>query len=215
MERILKHIAHEQYINDLALYTVAVNLVRSLPDARDGLKPSSRRILYALENDEKAYNNHKVKSASATGTLMKLYHPHGDSIYGTFKTLINWFEVKMPMVTGQGNFGTISGDEQAAARYTELCLNDFGLECVIGALHNSKEVVDWNPNFDNQTVEPQYLPVKVPLLLINGILGGIGTGIKADLPSHCMNEVIDATLRLIDNPNADVVLLRHCECRHQ
>ena len=211
MERILKHIAHEQYINDLALYTVAVNLVRSLPDARDGLKPSSRRILYALENDEKAYNKHKVKSASATGTLMKLYHPHGDSIYGTFKTLINWFEVKMPMVTGQGNFGTISGDEQAAARYTELCLNDFGLECVIGALHNSKEVVDWNPNFDNQTVEPQYLPVKVPLLLINGILGGIGTGIKADLPSHCMNEVIDATLRLIDDPNADVVLIPdHC-----
>lgn len=211
MERILKHIAHEQYINDLALYTVAVNLVRSLPDARDGLKPSSRRILYALENDEKAYNNHKVKSASATGTLMKLYHPHGDSIYGTFKTLINWFEVKMPMVTGQGNFGTISGDEQAAARYTELCLNDFGLECVIGALHNSKEVVDWNPNFDNQTVEPQYLPVKIPLLLINGILGGIGTGIKADLPSHNMNEVIDATLRLIDNPNSEVVLIPdHC-----
>ena len=211
MERILKHLAHQQYIDDLALYTVAVNLVRSLPDARDGLKPSSRRILYALENDEKAYNNHMVKSASATGTLMKQYHPHGDSIYGTFKTLINSFEVKMPMVKGQGNFGTISGDEQAAARYTECCLNDFGLECVIGALHNSKEVVDWNPNYSNTTYEPQYLPVKVPLLLINGILGGIGTGIKADLPSHNMNEVIDATLRLIDNPNAEVVLVPdHC-----
>lgn len=211
MERILKHIAHEQYINDLALYTVAVNLVRSLPDARDGLKPSSRRILYALDHDEKAYNNHMVKSASATGTLMKHYHPHGDSIYNTFKTLINWFEVKMPLVKGQGNFGTISGDEQAAARYTECSLNDFGLECVIGALHNSAEVVDWNPTYNNLTVEPQYLPVKVPLLLINGILGGIGTGIKADLPSHNMNEVIDATLRLMDDPFADAILVPdHC-----
>ena len=211
-ERILNHIAHQQYIEDLAIYTTATNLVRALPDVRDGLKPSSRRILYALDADERAISKgSKVKSASVAGTLMKKYHPHGDGIYNTFKTMINWFEAKMPMITGQGSFGTISGEGPAASRYTECYLNQFGLDCVIGALHNSKEVVDWNPTYTNTDYEPQYLPVKVPLLLINGILGGIGTGIKADLPPHNINEVIDATLKLIDNPNAQVVLIPdHC-----
>lgn len=210
-EKILKHIAHTQYIQDLALYTVATNLVRALPDVRDGLKPVARRILYALMHDEKAVSNgSKVKSAAVSGTVMKKYHPHGDT-YPTFHTMVNWFEVKQPMITGQGSWGTIAGEPAAASRYTECYLSPFGLECVLGALTTNDEVVDWNPTYDNNHYEPQYLPVKVPLLLINGILGGIGTGVKADLPPHNMGEVIDATLKLIDNPNAPVVLIPdHC-----
>ena len=210
-EKILKRIAHEQYITDLALYTVATNLVRALPDVRDGLKPVARRILYAMMADEKAISpSSKVKSAAVEGTVMKKYHPHSGT-YPTFKTLINPFEIKMPLMAGQGSFGTISGEPASAQRYTECYLSPFGLECVCGALYNNSEVVDWNPTYDNKYLEPRYLPVKVPLLLINGIVGGIGTGIKADLPTHNMREVIDATLKLIDNPKAPVVLIPdHC-----
>ena len=210
-EVIRQNTAHKQYIEDLALYTIATNLVRALPDVRDGLKPVARRILYTLMNDEKAVSPAtQVKSAAVEGTVMKKYHPHSGT-YPTFKTMINWFEIKQPMMIGQGSFGTVSGEVASAQRYTECCLSPFGLECVCGALYYNNEVVDWNPTYDNKHMEPQYLPVKVPLLLINGILGGIGTGIKADLPSHNMGDVIDATLRLIDDPNAEVVLIPdHC-----
>lgn len=210
-EVIRQNTAHKQYIEDLALYTIATNLVRALPDVRDGLKPVARRILYTLMNDEKAISQAtQVKSAAVEGTVMKKYHPHSGT-YPTFKTMVNWFEIKQPMMIGQGSFGTVSGEVASAQRYTECCLSPFGLECVCGALYYNNEVVDWNPTYDNKHMEPQYLPVKVPLLLINGILGGIGTGIKADLPSHNMGEVIDATLRLIDNPNTEVVLIPdHC-----
>lgn len=210
-EVIRQNTAHKQYIEDLALYTIATNLVRALPDVRDGLKPVARRILYTLMNDEKAVSPAtQVKSAAVEGTVMKKYHPHSGT-YPTFKTMVNWFEIKQPMMIGQGSFGTVSGEVASAQRYTECCLSPFGLECVCGALYYNNEVVDWNPTYDNKHMEPQYLPVKVPLLLINGILGGIGTGIKADLPSHNMGEVIDATLRLIDDPNAEVVLIPdHC-----
>lgn len=210
-ERILQHMAHDQYITDLALYTIATNLVRALPDVRDGLKPVARRILYAMMNDERAISSSsKVKSAAIEGTVMKKYHPHSGT-YQTFKTMINWFEVKEPLMIGQGSFGTVSGEGPSASRYTECYISPFGLECVCGALISNNEVVDWNPTYDNKHSEPQYFPVKIPLLLINGILGGIGTGIKADLPMHNMREVIDATLRLIDDPNADVILIPdHC-----
>ena len=204
-------IAQDQYIKDLSTYAIATNLARALADWRDGLKPSGRRILYALMHDERAIGTKTVKSASLTGTLMKYYHPHGDGIYETVKTMVNPFEAKVPMVYGQGNFGTIGGDPPAAQRYTECAINDFAMECVIGALAYSNEVVSWNPNYSGVTVEPEYLPVKVPLLLINGITGGIGTGIKADIPSHNFNEVVDATLMLLDNPNAKVTLIPdHC-----
>lgn len=209
-EKILKNIAHDQYISDLALYTIATNLMRALPDARDGMKPVTRRIIYTLMNDEKAFFPKVVKSQKADGAVVGNYHPHGNT-YLTFKTMVNWFEAKMPIINGQGSFGSISGDGPSAARYTECGLNKFGEEAICGALVNNKEVVDWNPTYTNERVEPQYLPVKVPILLINGILGGIGTGIKADLPTHNMKEVIDAALKLIDNPKADVILIPdHC-----
>src|SRR5699024_2320032 len=161
----------EQYITDLALYTVATNLVRALPDVRDGLKPVARRILYAMMADEKAISpSSKVKSAAVEGTVMKKYHPHSDT-YPTFKTLIKPSEIRIPLMVGEGSFGTISGEPAAAQRYTECYLSPFGLECVCGALYNNSEVVDWNPTYDNKYLEPRYLPVKVPLLLINGIVG--------------------------------------------
>lgn len=209
-EKILKHIAHDQYVSDLALYTLAVNLVRALPDARDGLKPVARRIMYTLLNDEKAIYPKVVKSQKVDGDVMGNYHPHGNT-YPTFKTMINYFEAKMPLMNGQGGWGSVAGDPQSAPRYTECGLSEFGRECVCGALEKNKEVVDWNPTYTNDKVEPQYLPVKIPLLLVNGILGGIGTGVKADLPTHNLTEVIDATLRLIDDPNAPVILIPdHC-----
>lgn len=208
-EKILQRLAHKQYVSDLALYTIATNLVRALPDARDGFKPVSRRIVYALL--EKGVVVPKtVKSAAIAGVVMEKYHPHS-STYSSFKTLVNYFEIKEPIVYGQGNWGTIHGEGPAAERYTECALNEFGYECVCGALATNDEVVDWNPTYTNTDKEPQYLPVKVPLLLINGILGGIGTGIKADLPTHNLSEVIDATLKLISNPDADIVLIPdHC-----
>ena len=209
-EKILKHIAHDQYVSDLALYTLAVNLVRALPDARDGLKPVARRIMYTLLNDEKATYPKVVKSQKVNGDVIGNYHPHGDT-YPTFKTMINYFEAKVPLMNGQGGWGSVAGDPQSAARYTECGLSEFGRECVCGALEKNKEVVDWNPTYTNDKMEPQYLPVKVPLLLVNGILGGIGTGVKADLPTHNLVEVIDATLRLIDDPKASVILIPdHC-----
>lgn len=209
-EKILKNIAHDQYISDLALYTIATNLMRALPDARDGMKPVSRRIIYTLMNDEKAFYPKTVKSAKVDGDVTGNYHPHG-STYSTFKTMINWFEAKEPFIHGQGIFGSISGEGPSASRYTECGLNKFGEEVICGALVNNREVVDWNPNYSNTTMEPQYLPVKVPILLVNGILGGIGTGIKADLPSHNLREVIDATLRLLDDPKSEVILVPdHC-----
>ena len=209
-EKILKHIAHDQYVSDLALYTLAVNLVRALPDARDGLKPVARRIMYTLLNDEKATYPKVVKSQKVNGDVTGTYHPHGNT-YPTFKTMINYFEAKVPLMNGQGGWGSVAGDPQSAARYTECGLSEFGRECVCGALEKNKEVVDWNPTYTNDKMEPQYLPVKVPLLLVNGILGGIGTGVKADLPTHNLVEVIDATLRLIDDPKAPVILIPdHC-----
>nr|DAO78179.1 MAG TPA: DNA topoisomerase 2 alpha [Caudoviricetes sp.] len=215
MGKMIDRIAHDQYIKDLAIYAIASNLARAIPDWRDGLKPSGRRILYALMHDEKAIGRNKtVKSASVTGTLMKYYHPHGEGIYETIKTMVNPFEVKVPMVYGQGNFGTIGGDPPAAKRYTECAINEFAMDCVIGALAYSDEVVSWNPNYSGTTVEPEYLPVKIPLLLVNGISGGIGTGIKSDLPQHNLSEVIDATIYMIDNinnPEAKVTLIPdHC-----
>lgn len=210
-EKIFQHIAHTQYIEDLAFYSIATNYYRALPNARDGLKPVQRRIIFALMNDEKAVSpSTKVKSAAVEGTVMKKYHPHSGT-YPTFKTLINWFEIKQPIITGQGSFGTISGEGPSASRYTECYLSPFGLDCVCGALYYNADVVDWIDTYDNKHKEPVYLPVKVPLLLVNGIFGGIGTGIKADLPTHNLGEVIDATIKLIDDPNSEIILVPdHC-----
>ena len=135
---------------------------------------------------------------------------HNSALYGTMKPMANWFETNMPLIEASGNFGTFQGDPAAAERYTECRLSKFAIENVLADVIDSEKSVDWSPTYSGTSVEPDYLPVKVPLLLINGSFG-IGLGMRADIPTHNLNEVIDATLMLMDNPDAEVVLVPdHC-----
>lgn len=212
MEKILEQRASEAYITDMARYSIIANLKRAIPDVKDGFKPVQRRIIYAMDAREHAIDKgSKVKSASIVGTVMKWYHPHSDSsIYDAMKPMANSFECKVPLIQPGGSFGNIMGGRAAASRYTEANLTQFALECAIGGLHYSDALVDWIDNYSNKCKEPEYLPVTVPLLLVNGA-DGIGVGVKVSIPTHNLGEVIDATIRLIDNPNADVILIPdHC-----
>lgn len=135
---------------------------------------------------------------------------HNSGIYGTIKPMTNWFESKVPMVDNQGSFGNLEGDPASAERYTECKLSKFALECVIGELANTTKAVDWLDNYSNTCMEPEYLPVKVPLLLVEGSLG-IGVGLRADIPAHNLGEVIDATIYLMHNSDGNVALVPdHC-----
>lgn len=210
-QKIIEKIANQQFQEDYIRYAIYITYRRVLSDYRDGLKPVQRRILYAMYKNSKAISS-TVKSAAVVGDVMKYYHPHGDAgIYGTIKPLVNWFEAYVPLITGQGNFGSFQGDDASDKRYTECKLSKFSMEAVLGDLIEADEVVDWDVTYDEKTKEPAYLPVKVPLLLINGSFG-IGLGLKSEIPTHNINEVIDATINLIKNPNADVVLVPdHCQ----
>ena len=212
-EKISEMQSNAQFKTDYTRYGIYILYRRVLSDYRDGLKPVQRRIIWAMYKNTKAITS-KVKSAAVVGDVMKLYHPHGDAaIYGTMKPMANWFETYIPLIDPEGNFGTFQGDPQAAARYTEVRLSKFAIDNVLGDLIESAESVDWSDTYSGATKEPDYLPVKVPLLLINGSFG-IGLGMRADIPTHNLAEVIDATLTLMDNPNAEVVLAPdHCmEC---
>lgn len=212
-EKISEMQSNVQFKTDYTRYGIYILYRRVLSDYRDGLKPVQRRILWAMYKNTKAITS-RVKSAAVVGDVMKLYHPHGDAaIYGTMKPMANWFETYIPLIDPGGNFGTFQGDPQAAARYTEVRLSKFAIDNVLGDLIESAESVDWSPTYSGASKEPDYLPVKVPLLLINGSFG-IGLGMRADIPTHNLAEVIDATLALMDNPNAEVVLAPdHCmEC---
>lgn len=135
---------------------------------------------------------------------------HNSGIYGTFRPMINWWESKVPLIDKQGNFGNLSGDVESAQRYTEVKLSKFAMDCVISELADTKKAVDWLDNYSNTTKEPEFLPVKVPLLLIEGSLG-IGVGLKAEIPAHNLAEVIDATIYLMHNPEGQVALIPdHC-----
>lgn len=209
-EKISEVSSNVQFKTDYTRYGIYILYRRVLSDYRDGLKPVQRRILWAMYKNTKAITT-KVKSAAVVGDVMKLYHPHGDAgIYGTIKPMANWFETCIPLIEPEGNFGTFQGDPPAASRYTEVRLSKFAIENVLGDLMESTEAVDWSDTYSGATKEPDYLPVKVPLLLINGSFG-IGLGMRADIPTHNLAEVIDATLMLMDNPNADVTLIPdHC-----
>ncbi len=203
----------KSYEYDMVSYSIIVNRRRSLPDIRDGLKPVQRKILYDMFDEDAISYNKRVKSASIVGDVMKRYHPHGDSsIYGAMEPLNNFYKCKIPLLHGKGNWGTIMGDDPAAMRYTEIALSKFGYECIIGDLKESRNCVDWIPNFDRKTKEPEYLPVKVPILLINGSFGiGVGKNMIVNIPPHNINEVIEATRDIIRHPEHDVVLVPdHC-----
>ena len=212
MSEIIDVSASNQFIEDYRRYGLYILYRRVMPDIRDGLKPVQRRILWTLFNDEKAYGgpSSNVKCAAVVGTTIKKYHPHGDTaVYDTMKPLINSFECNYPLIKGKGNFGTIQGDSASAYRYTECRLSEFAMDCIFDDM-KYLQAVDWMDTFDNKNKEPEYLPVKVPLLLINGSFG-IGIGDRAEVQSNNLREVIDATLAILDNPNADITLIPdHC-----
>lgn len=207
-EKIYKKNIVDSYEEDMVRYAIAVDIARAIPEVKDGQKPVQRRNIFTMFNDEHCVSlATKKKCAKIVGTCMGSYHPRGDSsIYGALVNLANWYQMKMPIVNGYGNFGSIGGDGAAAMRYTEAYLSPFAMDHVINTLKETNAVVDWSPNFDDSIMEPDYLPVNVPILLINGTFG-IGVGIQTYIPPHNLNEVIDATINLIRHPNADVVLI--------
>lgn len=211
-QKIISVQASEQFRKDYQEYALYVERHRVVPEFRDGLKPVQRRILFAAKTIcDAAVSNRK--SADIIGSTMGKYHPHGDSsIEGALYNMVNWFQTKIPLFTGQGNFGNTYQNVPAAARYTEVRLSKFAINCILDELSLSKEVVDWEPNYDNSRKEPSFLPCKVPLLLINGCTG-IAVGDKVDVPSHNICEVIDATINMIKNPNLKSVVLipDHCQ----
>lgn len=206
MTKIVETPIVEQYLKDQQTFFLYVFNNRFMPGPKDGLKPVHRRILYCVYHDNKAIT-HAVKSQSITGSTIAKYHPHGDtSVYAAMKPMVNWFEINMPLLEKKGSFGNIQGESPSAARYTEAKLSKFSYENVIGELVESDKVVDWIPNYDRSCYEPEFLPVKVPLLLINGFFAII-PAFQVHVPQHNIVEVINATINLIDNPDAPVVLI--------
>ena len=182
-------------------YAMSVIVSRALPDVRDGLKPVHRRILYSMSENGYDWNKPYRKSARVVGDVIGKYHPHGDSsIYDALVRMAQPFSMRLPLVDGQGNFGSIDGDSAAAMRYTEV-----RLEKVAQALTDDldKDTVDFNPNYDGSEREPSVLPARFPNLLVNGS-GGIAVGMATNIPSHNLGEVVDATIRLMDNPDIDI-----------
>jgi DNA gyrase subunit A len=182
-------------------YAMSVIVARALPDVRDGLKPVHRRILYSMSENGYDWNKPYRKSARVVGDVIGKYHPHGDqSIYDALVRMAQPFSMSLPLIDGQGNFGSIDGDSAAAMRYTEV-----RLEKVTQSLTDDldKDTVDFQPNYDGSEREPSVLPAKFPNLLVNGA-GGIAVGMATNIPTHNLGEVIDATLRLIDTPEIDI-----------
>lgn len=207
MARIEKQNVLEMYEKNTIRYAMEVNRQRAIPDYRDGLKTVARRIIDFMYFDLPLTRTHTVKSARIVGGVLGKTHPHSDtSVYDAMVPMANIYQSKQPLIKGQGNWGTKSGGSQAAMRYTEAGLTDFCLEVVINDLREAKTIIDWKSNFDNTTLEPEYLAPAVPLLLINGTFG-IGYGIKVDIPKHNLVEVVDTTLNLIKDPNSEVVLI--------
>ncbi len=185
----------ESYLN----YAMSVITSRALPDARDGLKPVHRRILYAMHKSGLTPQAKTKKSATVVGEVIGKYHPHGDSaVYDTMVNMAQDFTMRYPLIIGQGNFGSIDGDPAAAYRYTEAKLSPIAVEMLKDI---EKDTVDFRPNFDNTHKEPEVLPSAVPNLLLNGTLG-IAVGMATNIPPHNLRELIDATVHLIENPKA-------------
>ena len=205
-EEIIERNSVEQYKMDMVRYSIETNRRRAFPDYKDGLKLVHRRILYAMAFDLASFKS-LVKTAQVTGKVMGEYHPHGDSsIDNAIEILCNWWSTYVPLIASESSMGSMQGDGAAASRYTEVMLSDFAREAIFADMKENQNIVDWTPTYTNKDKEPVYLPVAVPLLLINGCLG-IGTGKSTSVPAHNINEVIDATLNLIDNPDAPVVLI--------
>ncbi|HET6923644.1 MAG TPA: DNA topoisomerase (ATP-hydrolyzing), partial [Anaeromyxobacteraceae bacterium] len=182
-------------------YSMSVIIGRALPDARDGLKPVHRRILYAMHAEGLHHTHRYSKCAGVVGEVLKKYHPHGDAaVYDALVRLAQDWNLRYPLIDGQGNFGSVDGDPAAAYRYTECRLDrlsDFLLADI------DKETVEWGPNFDDSTEEPLVLPARFPNLLVNGS-AGIAVGMATNVPPHNLKEVVGAAIHLVQNPRAGV-----------
>ena len=187
----------QSYLN----YAMSVIIGRALPDARDGLKPVQRRILYAMLELGVRHSQTFKKSARIVGETMGKFHPHGDAaIYDTMARMSQDFSMRYPLVEGQGNFGSIDGDPPAAMRYTEARLHSLGEEMLSDI---NEETVDWGPNFDESLEEPLVLPSRIPNLLVNGSTG-IAVGMATNMPPHNLGEAIDVCCTLLANPDAEL-----------
>ncbi|MEO6194028.1 MAG: DNA gyrase subunit A [Thermoanaerobaculia bacterium] len=180
-------------------YAMSVIIGRALPDVRDGLKPVHRRVLYGMWESGNRSDRAYKKSARIVGDVMGKYHPHGDSaIYDTVVRMAQDFAMRYPLVDGQGNFGSLDGDNPAAMRYTEVRLMKLAEEMLREDI--DKETVDWVPNYDGSETEPMVLPARVPNLLVNGATG-IAVGMATNIPPHNLREVVDALMMMIENPD--------------
>jgi DNA gyrase subunit A len=178
-------------------YAMSVIVARALPDARDGMKPVHRRILFAQQQAGNHWNRPYVKCARIVGEVLGKFHPHGDTAtYDALVRMAQDFSMRYPLIDGQGNFGSIDGDPPAAYRYTECRMGRIGADLMADI---DKETVDWQPNYDDKELEPTVLPTRVPNLLLNGTTG-IAVGMATNIPPHNLNELIDATIALIHTP---------------
>ena len=182
-------------------YAMSVIVARALPDVRDGLKPVHRRILYSMYEEKLTYDKPFCKSATTVGNVLGRYHPHGDaSVYDAMVRLAQPFNMRYTLVDGHGNFGNVDGDGAAAYRYTEARMSKLANEMLTDI---EKEVVDYDPNFDNSRKEPRVLPSRFPNLLVNGSVG-IAVGMATNVPPHNLGEVIDGTIYFMKHPDATV-----------
>jgi DNA gyrase subunit A len=203
-EKIIPRIIEQEMKASYLDYSMSVIVGRALPDVRDGLKPVHRRVLFAMYDMGMLHNKPFKKSARIVGEVLGKYHPHGDmAVYDAMVRLAQDFSLRYPLIDGQGNFGSIDGDNAAAMRYTEARLNKLAEEILQDI---DKETVDFVPNFDGSLKEPSVLPAKVPNLLINGS-SGIAVGMATNIPPHNMVEVCDGIIKTIDNPEIDALAL--------
>ena len=199
-ERILPRLIDEEVKESFINYSMSVIVSRALPDVRDGLKPVHRRVLYAMNELGLLPGRPFKKSATVVGDVLGKYHPHGDSsVYDALVRMVQTFSLRYPLVDGQGNFGSMEGDNAAAYRYTEARLTRMSVEMLTDI---DKNTVDFAPNFDDRLEEPRVLPSGVPNLLVNGS-SGIAVGMATNIPPHNLREVVTAVIAMIDNPELD------------
>jgi DNA gyrase subunit A len=200
-ERMVPVLIEDEMRNSFIDYAMSVIVSRALPDARDGLKPVHRRILYAMKEAGITHDKPYKKCARVVGDVLGKYHPHGDTaVYDSLVRMVQDFSLRYPLIDGQGNFGSIDGDSAAAMRYTEARMDKVADEMLLDI---DKETVSTQPNYDGSLQEPVVLPAKLPNLLVNGSTG-IAVGMATNMAPHNLNEVIDATLMQIDNPDVSI-----------
>ncbi|MCQ6963092.1 DNA gyrase subunit A [Methanolobus chelungpuianus] len=200
-ERIVPVLIEDEMRNSFIDYAMSVIVSRALPDARDGLKPVHRRILYAMKEAGITHDKPYKKCARVVGDVLGKYHPHGDTaVYDSLVRMVQDFSLRYPLIDGQGNFGSIDGDSAAAMRYTEARMDKIADEMLLDI---DKETVSTQPNYDGSLQEPVVLPAKLPNLLVNGSTG-IAVGMATNMAPHNLSEVIDATLMQIDNPDVSM-----------